>query len=175
MPKPSIQTSIHGRRFGLGPKSELIFNDANAGLQGGRVRPQHTVRRVITAAQVLTLFTTPVTLVAAPGAGKVLLPNRLTAYKSAGTAYVVDAGEDVAVIHTGGAALISIASATFLASAGAQFRVAERLPALPTTLNLQTASNTALQLTILVGNVATGNSPLVVDLEYEVLDLTLSV
>ena len=96
MPKPSIQVSIHGRRFGLGPKSELIFNDANAGLQDARVRPMATARRVLTNAEVLALNATPIELVAAPGAGKVLLPNRLSAYKAAGTAYT--AGDTVATL-----------------------------------------------------------------------------
>ena len=38
MPKSAIQTTIHGRRLGLGPKSELIFNDGEAGLKDGRIR-----------------------------------------------------------------------------------------------------------------------------------------
>ena len=75
-------------------------------------------------------------IMAAPGAGKVLLPNRLTAYKAAGTAYVAGAGEDLAVIHTGGAAIIAIDSASFLDSALDEFRLGERVPVNPETLDL---------------------------------------
>jgi hypothetical protein len=174
MPKPSIQTSIHGRRFGLGPKSELIFNDANAGLQDARLSPQATSRVILTSAQVLALNATPIELVAAPGATKVLLPNRLTAYKAAGTAYVAGAGEDLAVIHTGGSAVIAIDSASFLDSTAAEFRIGERVPANPETLDLTALANLALEATILVGEVTTGDSDIVVDLEYEVLDLVLT-
>lgn len=174
MPKPSIQVSIHGRRFGLGPKSELIVNDANAGLQDARISPQATARRILTNAEVLALNATPIELVAAPGTGKVLLPNRLTAYKAAGTAYVAGAGEDLAIIHTGQAAIVAIDSAGFLDSALDEFRLGERVPANPETLDLTALANLALEATILVGEVTGGTSDIVVDLEYEVLDLTLS-
>lgn len=175
MPKPTIQTSIHGKRFGLSDKSELIFNDSRAGIQDGRLRPLSTVRMVLTSAQILALNTTPIELVPAPGVGKVLLPHRLMAYKSAGTAYTAGAGVDLAVIYTGFGAVISIDSDTFLVSTAAEFRVAERLPAVPTSLDLTALANLALAATALVGNPAAGDSPVVVDLEYEVLDLVLTV
>lgn len=174
MPKPSIQTSLHGRRFGLGPNSELIFNDANAGLQDARVRPMATARRTLTNAEVLALNATPIQLVAAPGAGKVLIPHRLVAYKAAGTAYVAAAGEDLAIIHTGGSALITLDSNGFLDQATAETRLGERVPVSPAVLDLNALSNLALEATILVGEVATGTSDIVVDLEYEVLDLVFT-
>lgn len=177
MPKSSIQVSIHGRRFGLGPKSELIFNDANAGLQDGRIRPMQTVRKTITTAQVLALNATPIELVAAPGAGKVLVPNRLLVYKAAGTAYAaVAAGEDLAVItETAATTLISVETTGFLDQTTAEFRMGERVPASPETFDLTNEANDALQITILTGEVTTGDSDLIVDLEYETLDLTLTV
>lgn len=174
MPKPSIQTSIHGRRFGLSDTSDLIINDANAGKQDARIRSQATVRRTLTNAEVLALNATPIQLVAAPGAGKVLLPNRLTAYKAAGTAFVAGAGEDLAIIHTGGAAICAIDSASFLDSTAAEFRIGERVPVNPETLDLTALANLALEATILVGEVTTGTSDIVVDVEYEVLDLVIT-
>lgn len=174
MPKPTIQTSIHGRRLGLSVTSDLIVNDANAGKQDARIRSQATARITLTSAQVLALNATPIELVAAPGAGFVLLPNRLTAYKAAGTAYVAAAGEDLAVIHTGQSAVIAIDSANFLDSTAAEFRIGERVPANPETLDLTALANLALEATILVGEVTTGDSDIVVDLEYEVLDLVLT-
>lgn len=174
MPKPSIQTSIHGRRFGLSDTSDLIINDANSGKQDARIRAQATARRTLTNAEVLALNATPIELVAAPGAGKVLLPNRLTAYKAAGTAYVAGAGEDLAIIHTGGSAVIAIDSAGFLDSTADEFRIGERVPANPETLDLTALANLALEATILVGEVITGTSDIVVDVEYEVLDLVIT-
>ena len=102
------------------------------------------------------------------------MPNRLTAYKAAGTAYVAGAGEDLAIIHTGQAAIVAIDSAGFLDSALDEFRLGERVPANPETLDLTALANLALEATILVGEVTGGTSDIVVDLEYEVLDLTLS-
>lgn len=174
MPKPSIQTSIHGRRFGLSATSDLIVNDANAGKADARIRSQATARVTLTNAQVLALNATPIQLVAAPGAGKVLVPNRLTAYKAAGTAYVAGAGEDLAVIHTGQSAICVIDSGGFLDSAAAEFRIAERVPVNPETLDLTALANLALEATILVGEVTGGTSDIVVDLEYEILDLVLT-
>lgn len=174
MPKPSIQTSIHGRRFGLGPKSELIFNDANAGLQDARVNPMATARRTLTNAEVLALNATPIQLVAAPGAGKVLVPLRFQAYKAAGTAYTAGAGEDLAIIHTGGSALMAIDSAGFLDAATDEWRLAYRLHANPETTDFQAAENLALEATILVGEVTGGTSDIVVDLEYEIFDLAFT-
>ena len=175
MPKPTIQTSIHGRRFGLSATSDLIINDVNAGKEDARIRSQATVRKTITTAQVLALNGTPIELVAAPGAGKVLVPNRLSVYKAAGTAYVAGAGEDLAVIYeTSTDTVIAIDSGGFLDSTAAEFRIGERVPANPEVLDLTDNTNDALQATILVGEVTTGDSDLVVDLEYEILDVVLT-
>lgn len=57
---------------------------------------------VITTAQMLALNSAPKTLVAAPGAGKTIEFVSMTITKSAGTAYVIDAGDDFSVKYTDG-------------------------------------------------------------------------
>jgi hypothetical protein len=78
----------------------------------------------VTSAQVLALFTTPVTLVPAPGAGKYLSFERATITKPAGTAYTVGTGGDISVKYTNAAGLAvgGIAPAGFADQATAQTR-----------------------------------------------------
>jgi hypothetical protein len=173
MPKPGVQTSIHGRRFGLGPKSELVFNDANAKLADAVLQPLARERVLISAAAAAAAFTTPVTLVAAPGAGFAVLPKRVLVSKAAGTAFGgIAAGEDITVRHTGIATSLvtDIETTGFLDQTADEARLAHAVE-LTGGFDLQAQANLALEFQLLVGDI-TGGSDLVVDIQYEVVDLT---
>jgi hypothetical protein len=139
-------------------------------------RPQSAIRftdKFIGSAQVLALNATPQTLVAAPGAGKFL--EFLGAYlflDYATTAYNgIAAGEDLVVKYTnaaGAAVSTQVETTGFLDQTSDQLRVARPVGTDPAVLAL--ASNAALVLHLLVGEVTTGDSPLKVRTFYRVIE-----
>ncbi len=175
MGKPSIQVSIHGRRFGLGPKSELIVNDANAGLQDAVIEPSARARVLVAAAAAAAANSTPVDLVPAPGAGKALLLTEATVSKAAGAAFTgIAAGEDVRITYEAAAEklLADIESTGFLDQTTDQMRMALPIPVTPGLgdVNLQNLENDKIVFSLLVGDIADG-SDLVVDVRYRIIDL----
>jgi len=172
MPIPSIQTSIHGRRFGLGFKSELIVNDANAKLDNAVLQPKTRTRIELTAAQVLAGFSTPVELVAAPGVGLAIFVDRVLMSKAAGTAFAgIAAGEDITIVYSGGTLPVvnNMESTGFLDSAVDELRIARSEDG-ALGHDLTGNANTAIDFELLVGDI-TGGSPVVFDVQYEVIDL----
>lgn len=166
-------TSLHGRRAGLVPETT-----------GGGiviVRPdgsQDTVgcfRTVtVTSAQLLALFATPQTIVAAPGAGLALVVNRVAIYKPAGTAYAgIAAGEDLVLKYTNasGVQVCGVIETTgFLDQTTAQTAVAFPVSSTGATAgSYLLTTNAALVLHLLVGEITTGDQPLYVRVWYDVL------
>lgn len=174
MGAPQILTSIHGRLFGIGPKGELIVNSTQGGLENAQATVNAVERVVIANALVLALNATPFEIVPAPGLGKTLVANRMVASKAAGVAFAAGAGEDLAIIPTGGAAFCAIDSAGFLDSTADEIRLADRVPVNPEVLDLTALQNLALEVTILVGEVITGDSDLIVEVHYQIFDDLLS-
>ena len=169
MPIPSIQTSIHGRRFGLGFKSELIVNDANAKLNNAVLQPKTRTRISLTAAQVRTGFATPVELVAAPGAGLALFVDRVLMSKAAGTAFGgIAAGEDITIVYSGGTLPVvnNMESTGFLDSVVDELRIARSEDG-ALGHDLTGNDNTAIDFELLVGDITLG-SAVVFDIQYEV-------
>lgn len=123
--------------------------------------------KLITSAQVLALFTTPITLVAAPGAGVYLeFLGAQVFLDYGGTAYASDAGEDFVVKYTnaaGAAVSQAIDGTVFHAAADA---LALARPINPAADTLVAVANAALVAHVLVGNWITGNSPLKVRTFY---------
>lgn len=133
--------------------------------EAGQPDEIETAVTTITTAQLLALFTTPITLVAAPGAGiaivpisaRLMLDFNTTAYDG------IAAGEDLALRYTDASgAIAQTIEATGFLDAGAD---AHRI-AINSGLFTPTA-NAALVLHMTVGNIATGNSPLKVQLRYK--------
>lgn len=126
----------------------------------------------VTSAQLLALFTTPLSLVAAPGAGKAVVPVMAQAFLDAGaTAYDgIASGEDLVLRYTdaSGAIALTIETTGFLDQASDQQRVVHG----PATAYAP-AANAALMLHMSTGNIATGNGTLKVRVWYRILD-TLS-
>ena len=173
MPKPAMQTSIHGRRFGLSNVSDLIFNDANAKLQDAVLEPLARTRIELTAVQIRAGFSGPTELIAAPGAGYALLLEKLTVSKAAGTAFGgIAAGEDLIVVHSGGTdpLVTTIETTGFLDQTTDEMRIARAVD-VSGTYDLTALANTAIDYELLVGDITLGG-PVVFDLQYHVVDLT---
>lgn len=136
-------------------------------------RPQlHQVDVEITTAQLKALNATPQTLVAAPGAGLIIVPEQAILFLDyAGTAYDgIAAGEDLAVRYTNGSGAIAmnIEATGFLDATADAVRVAM----LPGTA-IAPVANAALVLHMATGEIATGTSPLRVRLFYSIQPATL--
>jgi len=125
----------------------------------------------ITSAQVLALNATPQTIVPAPGAGKILVPEYLLIHKPAGTAYAgIAAGEDLALRYTdaSGTILLEAEPTGFLDQATAQERHATAYRQVSLISSVTPTPNAALVLHMIVGEIITGTSPLYVRVLYRV-------
>lgn len=156
---------LNGVTAGAGAASKAMVLDANSELNGIGVIKKADV--LIPTAEVLALNGTPKTLVAAPGAGVYL--EFLGAYvflDYAGVAYAADAGEDLCVRYTNASGDIvstSIDGEEFEAAADALYIMSP----VPTAPNIIThGANAPLVLHLLVGEWATGTSPLKVRTYY---------
>lgn len=176
MPKAAIQTSIHGRRFGLSAESDLVVNDANSGKQDAIVRVQARAYVTVPNASVLTLNATPVVIIPAPGAGKIIVVNRMVVSKAAGVAFAVGAGEDLQLQYTTStdACLPAVDADGFADSTAAEIRLSRYLEAAVAALDLTANANDSVELTLLVGEWITGDSDLIVDVDYEIFDTVLT-
>lgn len=176
MPKPSIQTSIHGRRFGLSAQSDLVVNDANAGKQDAVVRVQARAYVTVPNASVLALNATPFEIIPAPGAGKIIVVNRMVVSKAAGTAFAVGAGEDLQLqyVTSNTAVLPAVDADGFADSTADEIRLSRYLEAAVAALDLTANANDGVELTLLVGEWITGTSDLIVDVDYEIFDTVLT-
>lgn len=159
-----ILTSLHGRKFGLGPNGALIVNGTD-GVQNV-IGARYTA--TITSAQLLALNATPITVLAAPGAGLGNVPRLVVVTKPAGTAYAgIAAGEDIAIKYTdasGAQALTSIEATGFLDQTTVQTRVATTIAT-----NIAPVANAVLVAHMLTGEITTGTSPLYLDIYYDII------
>lgn len=154
--------------LGTSAASQALTLDSNSELNGiGVLRKTDTI---IATAAVLTLNATPVTLVAAPGSGVYI--EFVAAYvflDFATTAYAADAGEDLCIKLTdasGDIVSTSIDGEEFEATADALFIMTP----VPTAPNVVThPANAALVAHLLVGEWATGDSPLKIRTIYRLV------
>lgn len=166
-----IQTSLHGRRLGLSARNEMVHNNLPQNTQIVR----GSYKTTITSAQLLALNATPITVVPARGAGLITMVERWGAYKAAGTAYAaIAAGEDLVLKYTDGSGAVAatpIETTGFLDQAGAHCRWANGTAtgdgATPTTGAIgQSAANAAIVAQLLVGEITTGTSDLIIIVHY---------
>ncbi len=132
--------------------------------------PMFSADVTIATAAVKTLNATPVALVAAPGAGKILVPVLVQFFLDYGTtAYDgIAAGEDLNVRYTNGSgALVATIEATGFLDATAD---AYRWVTPTTAAAVAGVANAALVLYMATGEIATGDSPLKVRTYYRVID-----
>lgn len=162
--------SLHGKRIGLSRKvpTALYLDEVQAvgALKTGTV----------TSAQLLALFATPVTLVAAPGAGKALILDGLQLWYDYNSAAYggIAAGEDLSVKYTdaSGTALAGCEATGFLDQTSDQFRVVRPYNAASSVSDITPTANAALVLHMLTGEITTGNSPLKYRIRYRTINLT---
>lgn len=147
--------------------SALPVVSADGGLQFAEV--------VVSSAELLALNATPKTIVAAPGAGKVLVPVALAVIMDYGTvAYNgIAAGEDLVLRYTdgSGAAAFTVEATGFLDQASDQLRLGGVEAAAAAAIT--PVANAALVLHMATGEIATGDSPLRVKVWYTVFSTGL--
>lgn len=169
--------SLHGGEFGFDPDNGGIAgrafgNDIN-------VRRGALKRTTISSAQLLALFTTPITIIPAPITGYFNVLNRIVVHKPAGTAYAgIAAGEDLVAAYTdaSGAQCSSVIETTgFLDQTTVQTRTAGPPGSTTTTVGDVGALTAAvIVLKLLSGEITTGTGGLVVWAFYDRLPLTLT-
>lgn len=130
--------------------------------------------KLVTSAQLLALFATPQTIVPAQGAGVAVIPHRVAIHKPAGTAYGgIAAGEDLVLKYTNasGAQCSSVIETTgFLDQTTAQTRYAGMPASTGSTAgDVAPVANAAVVLHLLVGEITTGDSPLHVEVLWDVI------
>lgn len=129
----------------------------------------------ITSAQLLALFTTPITIIPALGANLAAVPTLLMARHGGGTAYAADAGDDLVLKYTNasGTQCSSAIEATgFLSVTTPQIRIAASPAASgSTTLTVTPVANSPVVAHMLVSNLTTGNFPLILRVQYLVIPI----
>lgn len=139
---------------------------AALGLTAGQVTNlalQKVAEVTLTSAQILALNATPITVLAAPGAGFVNIVKRVYATKAAGTAYAgIAAGEDLAIKYTdaSGAVAATCEMTGFADSTSATQSLGVGASCLP-------VANAALVAHMLTGEITTGNSDFKLRIKYE--------
>lgn len=154
---------LDGALAGTPVASKAIVADAN--LESNSISVLKSADVLIATAAVKTLNATPVSLVAAPGAGKYLEFVRAYLFLDfAATAYdTIAAGEDLSVKYTDGSGAKASAD---IEATGFMDATADALAmGLPADASVAVA-NAALVLHMLVGEIATGDSPLKVRTIY---------
>lgn len=178
-----IGVSLHGRRLGLGVHETGVARPGlvlNHGGTNDQTLLGHSFVKTVTAAQVLALFATPQTIIAAPDAGIAVIPYRVAIHKPAGTAYAaVAAGEDLVLKYTNasGAQCSGVIETTgFLDQTTAQTRVVG-MPASTgsTPGDYAPVAAAAVVLHLLVGEITTGDSPLYVRVWYDLMPTVFTV
>jgi hypothetical protein len=147
---------------------EVVFGEYNGIAMANRIEKDLTIVKEITSAQLLALFTTPIEIIPAPGAGYYNKPKRMVINHGTGTAYSgIAAGEDLVLKWTdasGAECSPQIETTGFLDQTTAQIREVGELVTV-----LTPVANAAVVLHLLVGNITTGNYPIRVFVEYDII------
>jgi hypothetical protein len=157
--------SIHGRQLQYQTET-LGFKCGSAGLIYGARK-----KATLTSAQVLALFGTPITVLAAPGTGLTTIIRGFRAYKAAGTAYAgVATNEDLVLRYTNasGAIAAQIETTGFLDSASAL----QATGALPGGL---VTTNAAIVAHMTTAEIITGTSDVIIEFEYDIVQSVMDV
>ena len=131
----------------------------------------------ISTVQVLTLNATEREVLAAPGADKAIILVGAMIHKPAGTAYAgIAAGEDLSISYTNAAGVEVARCETtgFLDSTAALSRWVHAFNAASGASQIVPAANAALVIHMLVGEVITGTSALIIRLYHRVVPTVLS-
>jgi hypothetical protein len=143
----------------------LVYNDLN---DGPRTLGEFFIRVTITAAQMLALNATPITVIPAPGAGRfiefiggsVALDYNANAYSG------IAAGEDLVLRYTNGSGVIvstTLETTGFLDQTADQVRTFKGIAT-----DYVPAVNAPIVLHMTTGEITTGDSPLYLNLVFRV-------
>lgn len=141
---------------------------------------QQIASGTLTSAQILALNANPITLIPAPGVGKTIIVDEIQLFLDYGTAaYVAGAGEDLTFQYvTGNVAIAAIDNdaVTFLTAAADAHWLgkpngvyAVSVAGTGDGVLLTTIDNEGIEVTIAVGEVITGNSPIKWKIKYHVV------
>lgn len=146
---------------------------------GAGAHKEYTDTVTLTAAQVKLLYTTPITLIAAPGAGYAIqFLDALLFLDHGGTDYTgVAAGEDLTISYTNaaGEAVALIETDPFMIASADAWRYCTPSGSADNADNayIIPVANALLCIHMLVGNIATGDSPLKLAIHYKVVPTVL--
>lgn len=130
--------------------------------------PVLRTQTTLTAAQVKALNTTPIVLLAAPGAGKAIEVLGAVVSLDYGTAaYTSNAGEDLVIRYatSNDAVLVPLDDAQATVTEDALWKL------VPDDLFLRLDINDGIEVACLVGNWAAGDSPITITLDYRIVDV----
>jgi hypothetical protein len=149
----------NGEGLFLKDEAAIVRDNGEQGLQA-------TV--TLTSAQILALHSTPIELVAAPGAGKTILPTKVEAFYDYGTAAygAVASGDDLFLKYTNGSGttVITVETTGFIDQTSNQSRFVLNSGALTPTAD-------AALVASLGGAVTTGDGTVTLRIEYDVVTL----
>lgn len=164
--------SIWGKQLSITQDTpSLLF------LDGIGVRSTLEAQVTVSSAEILALNATPKTLVAAPGAGRILILEGVVLfydYNSAAYAGIAS-GEDLSVKYTDGSgtAVGGCEATGFLDQTADAVRYIRPYTATSGVSDLTPVANAALVLHMLTGEITTGNSPLYARVFYRNVKLAL--
>ena len=168
MSQPHGTTNIHGNAITLTPDGLLLYGAQDAQVEHGSFEVE------VTSAELLALFATAKELIPAPGAGKFLVLKWAMLFLDyGGTAYGgIAAGEDLVIAYTNvsGVAATEIETTGFLDATADAYRLAyPHTGAVSVDSAMVPVANAALVLALLTAEIITGNSPLFVKGEYQIM------
>jgi len=134
----------------------------------------------ITSAQLLALNATPVTILAAPGAGRAIIIDRAVLfydYDGLSTPYVVDSTtSDFVLRYTDGSGsiLCQCAATGFVTELNDESRIAYPFRAASGDSDVEPTANAAVVLHMTTAEITTGTSPLKLEVTYRIVKTDLS-
>ena len=152
--------------------------DAGTGPQtgGGEAQDYAVAEGTLTSAQVLALNATPITVLAAPGAGFANVVLDATFWTAGGTAYGgIAAGEDLALKYTnssGAEASPRVETTGWLDQTTAQVRFIQGLGTSAAVGDVAPVANAVIVAQLLTGEITTGNYAIKYRITYKTIPTT---